>query len=142
MALVRWKPASELQREIDDMVNTFWGTSFTRGTRNTAWPVVDIYEKESGYRLEAELPGISRDDFSVTVHDNALTIEGEKKATSHETSGYARKERAFGEFSRTFSLGKDVKADSINASFANGILTLDVPKAEEAMPRQIEVKVN
>ena len=141
MALVRWQPASELQREIDHMVNTFWDSPLNRSATNTAWPAVDIYETESGYRLEAELPGVSREDLSVTVQDNKLTIEGEKRSPVHEGSTHARKERAFGRFTRSFTLGKDVRQDSIDASFSNGVLMLEVPKAAEAMPRQIEVKI-
>lgn len=142
MALVKIHPASELQREIDSMINTFWGSP---GARNgsTAWqPRVDIIENDDGFALFAELPGMSREDINVTVKDNVLYLEGEKRP-SYEVSdtGLNHRERFYGKFRRSFSLADNVELDKMTATYRNGILQLSVPKAEEAKPRQIEVTV-
>ena len=140
MTLVRWQPREfrSMQREIDDLVNTFWGSA-----RSDAWqPRVDISETENEVVLQAELPGISRDDIKVTLEEKTLTIEGEKKAATEGGEGNVhRSERAYGRFSRTFQLGTQVDTENLSAVYKDGVLTLTLPKAEAAKPKEIEVKV-
>ncbi len=140
MALVRWNPRM-LNSEIDNLVKTFWGDIPVRNRE--AWqPSVDISEHDSHFELHAELPGLSKDDVTVTVKDGVLSIEGEKKRTANSADGNERRtERAYGKFSRSFRLSEKVDAENIAASYKDGVLTLRVQKAEEVKPKSIEIEV-
>ena len=140
MTLVKWNPAA-LDREINHLVKSFWGEPRALGG---AWnPKVDIAELEDRYEVHAELPGLTREDVSVTLEDGVLTISGEKKRTS-ETSddAYRRTERVYGKFSRSFNVGDRVAADKISAGYKDGVLIVALPKAEEVKPKAIEVEVS
>jgi len=139
MTLVRWNPGRDLaSMEIDRlnrMFEDFYGTT-------RAWmPAVDIYETAGKeYVIKAELPEMKRDDINVTFEQNVLTITGERKASFDEDNGqYHRNERAFGRFSRSFTLPATVDASRIAASYKDGVLTVRVPQREEAKPKQISV---
>ena len=109
-----------------------------------AWnPAVDVFDNGSEVVIHAELPGAKKEDIDVRVENNVLTLSGQKQR-SEETKeeGYYRSERAFGSFSRSFSLPSTVDVSKITAEFNDGVLTLTLPKAEEAKPRQIEVQVS
>ena len=109
-----------------------------------AWnPAVDVYDNGSEVVIHAELPGAKKEDIDVRVENNVLTLSGQKQR-SEETKeeGFYRSERAFGSFSRSFSLPTTVDVSKISAEFSDGVLTLTLPKAEEAKPRQIEVQVS
>ena len=113
-------------------------------TEETSWmPTVDTSETENGYEIRAELPGVSEDDVNVSVTDNVLTIKGEKRQ-EEETEGknYHRVERRYGSFQRSFTLPRHIETDAINAEFKEGVLTLEIPKAEVAKPTEIPIKVN
>ena len=106
-------------------------------------PVVDIYDKGSDVVIHAEVPGIKKEDIDVHVENNVLTIRGTKERNEEvKEDGYVRSERAYGSFSRSFSLPNTVDVKKIHAEYKEGVLTLQLPKAEEAKPRQIEVKVS
>ena len=110
----------------------------------TSWmPTVDISEMENGFEIRAELPGISENDVNVSVTENRLTIKGEKRQ-AEETDGknYHRVERRYGSFQRSFTLPKHVETDSIKAQFTDGVLVLEIPKAEAAKPTEIPITVN
>lgn len=119
---------------------------FARGTAPLAgaWlPPVDITENAEGVTLVAELPGVQPDDVKVTYENGVLTLRGEKKQAAESTTATAhRYERVFGTFERSFRLGTPVDPSRIDARFAHGVLTVVVPKAEEARPREIVVKVS
>ena len=140
MRLVRWNPraAANFGREYDALLDTVWGT---RGNGSSVWqPRVDVTEKENAFVLHAELPGLSREDISVTVKDNLLTIEGEKRRSAEdEDNGSYRSERTYGKFSRTFKLSTNVNAEGISAVHKDGVLSLTLAKAEAAKPKEIEV---
>lgn len=105
-------------------------------------PSVDIRETEDNYLLEAELPGLTNKDIDVKVEDNLLSISTVKEEKKEEQkNGYLLRERRSGSFRRSFVLPKDADAGKIEAGFKDGILTLDIPKAEESKPRSIEVNV-
>ncbi len=111
---------------------------------NTSWmPTVDISETENGFEIRAELPGVSENDVNVSVTDNLLTIKGEKHQ-EEETDGknYHRVERRYGSFQRSFTLPRHVETTGINAGFKDGVLTLEIPKAEAAKPTEIPITVN
>lgn len=108
-----------------------------------AWsPAVDVYDRGNEVVIHAEIPGMKKDDIDVRVENNVLTIRGKKERSEEvKEEGYYRSERAYGTFSRSFSLPSTVDPTKIGAEYRDGVLTLNVPKAEEAKPRQIDVKV-
>lgn len=104
-------------------------------------PAVDIRETDDKYLIEAELPGIKKEDVHIEVKDGVLTIRGERKHEEEKKEGnYTRIERAYGQFQRTFTLPVNVEEEKIDAAFKDGILTVELPKGEKAKPKQIEIK--
>jgi HSP20 family protein len=131
---------------LQDQINCLFNDAFERTGQEsnlTAWaPAVDIYE--SGYELvvKADLPDIDAKDLDIRVENNILSIRGERKFEKQvNEDNYLRVERAYGSFSRSFSLANTVNPDGIKADYQNGVLTLVVPKREEAKPKQIKVSV-
>jgi HSP20 family protein len=109
----------------------------------TSWaPAVDIYETEHELVVKADLPEVDPKELDIRVEDNLLTIRGERKFEKKVTEeNYLRVERAYGSFSRSFSLANTVNSEAIKAEYQNGVLTLTIPKREEAKPKQIKVNV-
>lgn len=109
-----------------------------------AWmPPVDIYETADAYILEADLPGMKKEDIAVQVLQDRVSIKGARKRPQREgETGYRRYERAEGQFERNFRINGGVDAEKVEAKFENGVLTVTLPKPETAKPRQIDVKVN
>jgi HSP20 family protein len=109
----------------------------------TSWaPAADIYETEHELVVKADLPEIDPKDLDIRVENNILTIRGERKFEKKvNEENYLRVERAYGAFSRSFSLANTVNAEAIKADYQNGVLTLTIPKREEAKPKQIKVNV-
>lgn len=145
MKLVRWSPVRSgftSQQELSRLVDDFFGRPFdARGS--AAWhPVVDIEETPEGYLVRAELPGMRLEDIKITVADNALSIRGEKRREEEKKgTTYHRVERVYGSFERSFSLSHAVAADKIEATYRDGVLEVNIPKAEEAKTREIQIKV-
>ena len=140
MTLVRWNPARELaSMEIDrlnHMLHDFYGAG--------RWmPAVDIFEtREHEFVLKAELPDMKREDIAVTFENGVLTLTGERQADFDVNDGtFHRSERAFGRFSRSFTLPPTVDASRIHAAYKDGVLTVRVPQREDAKPKQIVVDV-
>ena len=141
MTLVKWNPRA-LDREINSLVKTFWGAPSFPAGRGGWNPRVDVAEHDDRYEGQAELPGRTKDDVTVTLKDGVLTLEGEKKqATDSSEDGYRRSERVYGKFSRSFNLGDRVAAEKISAAYKDGVLTVALPKAEEVKPKAIEVEI-
>ncbi len=130
-----------LSRRLDDM---FSGTNGEAGESMANWaPTIDVIEKDESILLRAELPGMAEEDVEITVENRYLTIKGEKKFEHQETEGnYRRLESRYGSFYRTFSLPSSVDQDRIDAHFSKGVLEIELPKAEEAKPKKISVKVH
>ena len=106
-------------------------------------PSVDIAETDSGFEVRAELPGVKQDDVNVSVRDNVLTLRGEKRQEeTDEGKDYRRVERHYGSFQRAFTLPPNVNSEAITANYRDGVLTLTVPKVEEAQPKEIPIEVN
>ena len=104
-------------------------------------PAVDISEDDAKYVITVEVPGAARDDVSLEMHENTLTIRGEKKSEREEQKEQLRYvERTYGSFSRSFSLPANADGGRVTASFANGVLTIEVPKVEEAKPKVISIE--
>lgn len=138
--LVKWNPSSLLNH--GSLFDDFFSTDFPVRTR-TFDPVIDVKENEKDFVINAELPGLSKDDFKLTVEDNSLTLEGEKKVEKEENDDNAyRSERSYGAFKRVFRLTDSVDSKKIAADYKNGILSITIPKTEKAKPKSIEVKVS
>ncbi len=103
-------------------------------------PVVDIDETEDAFVVKAELPGVEKDDVSVNIDNDVLTIKGEKKTETEDKKRH-RIECTYGSFVRSFTLPQAVKTEMVEAEYKNGVLNLTIPKSEEAKPKQIEVKI-
>ncbi|RME39913.1 MAG: Hsp20/alpha crystallin family protein [Planctomycetota bacterium] len=132
---------AELRREMDRMFEEFDRFGLSPLLRRGVYPAVNLWDEGEAIGVEAELPGVSRDDLEIFAAGNELTIKGRRKAPEDEQATYYRQERGTGEFTRTITLPCEVDADKIDATLCNGVLTLRLTKAEEAKPRQIEVKV-
>jgi HSP20 family protein len=104
------------------------------------FPKVDIFENKDHLILEAELPGMTRDDFDLSFENNVLTLKGERKFEKKTDEGnYHRVERSYGAFARSFTLPQTVTAECASADFDNGILHVSLPKREEVKARKIEI---
>lgn len=109
----------------------------------TWYPSVDISETADSYEVRAELPGVPQDDIQVSVKENHLTIKGEKRQEQvDDGKNYRRVERTYGTFQRAFTLPPTVNAEDIKAEFKDGVLTLEIPKAEESKSTEIPICVN
>ena len=149
MAITRWKPADNdlrpffanswhpLSRMMEELLNaaptsemSLWG------------PNVDIVENPDAFEIHAELPGVKQEEVKITLHENVLTLSGEKKQEIKEDKdNVLRIERNYGRFERSFSLPATVKSDTVRASFEDGVLKITLPKAETAKARQIQIEV-
>src|SRR2546423_8372717 len=131
---------------LQDQINRLFNDAFEGNTQEsnlTTWaPAVDIFENEHDLSVKADLPGIDPKDLDIRVENNILTIRGERKFEKNQEQGdYLRVERAYGSFSRSFALSNTVNTEAIKADYQNGLLTLLIPKREEAKPKQIKVNV-
>lgn len=141
----RWEPfrgASTLQEQV----NRLFGNALERSAEEsnlTSWaPAADIYETEHELVVKADVPEVDPKDLDICVENNILTIRGERKFEKKvNEENYLRVERAYGTFSRSFSLANTVNSEAIKADYQNGVLTLTIPKREEAKPKQIKVNV-
>ncbi|MCL4846716.1 MAG: Hsp20/alpha crystallin family protein [Acidobacteria bacterium] len=149
MAIVRLDPFRELAA-MQDRINRIFGDAYGRradddvSLRGDWIPAVDIYENDRHELvLKAELPGLNRDDIDLRVENNTLTVRGERRREAGvRDEQYHRVERVYGTFSRSFTLPSSLDAGSVTADYRDGVLTVVLPKREEAKPRQIQVKVN
>ena len=143
--LNRWEPfrgAATLQEQVNRLFGNVLEHSGEESNLTTWAPAVDIYETEHELVVKADLPEIDPKDLDIRVENNILTIRGERKFEKKvNEESYLRVERAYGSFSRSFSLANTVNSEAINADYQNGSLTLTIPKREEAKPKQIKVNV-
>jgi HSP20 family protein len=140
--LTPFRGATTLQEQLNRLFNDAFER--TAGESNlTAWaPAVDIYESEHELVVKADLPDVDAKDLDIRVENNILTIRGERKFEKKiDQQNYLRVERAYGAFSRSFSLANTVNSEAIKADYQNGVLTLSIPKRDEAKPKQIKVNV-
>src|SRR5262252_1178233 len=131
---------------LQDQINRLFNEAFDRssGEANlTSWaPPVDIYETGQELVVKADLPDVKPEDLDIRVENHLLTIRGERKFEKKvDENNYLRVERSYGSFSRSFSLANTVNPEAIKAEHKNGMLTLTIPKREEAKPKQIKVNV-
>lgn len=141
--MTRFDPAREvatLQREVDRALRDVFGTPTSPATAGAWAPALDVEETEDGFVLHVELPGVAADAVEVSLEENVLTVEGERAFYGdREADSFRRVERSFGRFHRAIRLPDRVDGQRVTATHADGVLTIDVPKAEEAKPRRIAV---
>ena len=155
MKLMKWQrpsltPWSNFGRLADlrDEIDRLFESPLTELTRTSrllsGWtPALDVFEDKDNYVVKAELPGMKREDVDVALHDNTLSLSGERKnETEHKGSEVYRAERFVGRFQRTVTLPMAVAADKVKAEYKDGILSITLPKTEEAKPRHIDVSVS
>jgi len=122
-----------LNREMNRVLNT--------GRINTNyWPEVNVYSNENEYMLTAKIPGVDKNDISISFKDNSIRITGEKKEGANNDVNYHLKERKSGKFERNFLLDEKVDIDKVTAEIKNGLLLVKVPKSPESKPVKIEIK--
>jgi len=142
MSIVAWDPF----RDIDQLFNRYsrTGEAVSNEGRKLGWtPLVDIYEADGKFLVRAELAGVDKEDVSVSIDENVLTIKGKKQfVDAKEGETWKRVETQYGEFSRSFTLPENVDADKVSAAYKDGVLELSVPKIEPAKPKLIDVKVH
>jgi HSP20 family protein len=137
-----FRGAMNLQEQINRIFGEGVGHQGAESNLTPWAPAVDIYETENELVVKADLPDVNPQNLDIRVENNILTIRGERKFESKvNEDNYLRIERAYGSFSRSFSLANSVKTDAIKADYQNGVLTLSLPKREEAKPKQIKVNV-
>jgi HSP20 family protein len=129
----------DLQREIERVFEGSPGVDFGLSGRGV-FPPVNIFSDQDGYIVRVEIPGVAQDQLAVETHGRTLTIAGKREVAAPPGSGFHRRERGSGEFSRSLQLPDALDAARAEASYQLGILTVRVPKREEAKPRQIAVK--
>lgn len=149
MTLVRWNPFNEIARmtqRMNRLMEDFFGGGLASSSEEELsemvfYPPVDIKETKDDFRVTMELPGVNKNDVSLELVDNTLTIRGERKFEKEDKGEtYHRIERSYGSFVRSFTLPSKVKEDGIEAVYKDGVLTVTIPKVEEAKPKKITIK--
>ena len=134
---------SDLRTEIDRFFDSPFAELSRTSSLLSGWmPAVDLFEDKDHFTVKAELPGMKKDDIELTLHEGCLSISGERRdGSKYKDAEVHRSERFVGRFQRTLSLPAPVAADKITAQYKDGVLTVTLPKTEEAKPKQIDVKV-
>jgi HSP20 family protein len=139
-SLNRW---ASLRDDLDTLLELPFLTSNRQTQLFSGWtPALDLYQNNDNVVAMVELPGMRKEEIEISLQDGMLTIAGERKAESGQENGATRTERFIGKFRRSVSLPTRVDANKVNATYKDGILTVTLPKAEEAKPKQIQVNVS
>jgi HSP20 family protein len=147
MQITRWEPFRDLvstQERFNQIFNETFARAFgDHEPTSRSWvPAVDIYETDQNLVMKAELPGINPDDVEIRVEDNTLYLKGERKLENEvKEENLHRVERSYGTFTRSFALPSSIDSDKVTAEYKDGILTLTMPKREEAKPRTVKINV-
>jgi len=151
MSLERWSPLHELEtmkREMDRIWHDVFAapspaTPKTPAQKGVATPAIDIIDRESEVLVKAEMPGVRREDVSVSLEDNTLSIKGEiKEEAEKEGAGYAYSERKWRSFARSVNLPVKIRAADIKATLKDGLLCVHLPKEVEQQPRKIKIDLS
>jgi len=138
--LSSFRRAATLRDEVDQLFQYAFGRAGSPLPNSWA-PAVDLYEDKDTLTVQAELPGLKKDDINISLEDGVLTISGERKNEPKAEGAEYRSERFVGRFQRTVSLPSEVDAEKIKASYTDGVLTVTLPKSEKAKPKQIPISV-
>lgn len=143
MALIHWEPATSLatlRGEMDRLFDDFLGAPWRRGEGKSE-PAIEVADTQEAVVVKMQVPGVKKEDIHVDVRDNALTLKGEmKEEEKKEEQSYYRQEFRYGAFSRTIPLPVAVQADKAAAQLKDGVLTVTVPKSEQAKAREIPIQ--
>lgn len=132
MSIIRYNPADYVPSTFSSLVDRFFSDWSTRSGGSTFLPQADILENDKAYEIQFAVPGMSKEDFTIDLKDNYLTVSGERKFTSEKNEKNFRSvETQYGSFSRSFALPENVDASKINAKYTNGILEVAIPKDEK-----------
>ena len=146
MSLIKWSPIrdllsiqDEMNKLFDERLDQFSGSEL----QSRVWqPLVDIFEEDDKFVIKAEIPEVKKEDISINLENNVLTIKGERKLEKEDKKeNYHRAERFYGMFQRSFTLPGTVEQEKIKANLENGVLTLEIPKKEEVKPKKIEIDI-
>ena len=153
-SLIRWNrpeltswPSFGRLTDLRDEINCLFDSPLTEMARASrlfsGWtPALDLYEDKDNLVVKLEVPGMKREDIDVSLHEGSLSVSGERRSEEkHKDADVYRTERFFGRFQRIVALPTPVAADKVKAQYQDGILTITLPKTEEAKPKQIDVKV-
>lgn len=143
--MIRWNPFGEMARmrtEIDRLFEDAFNAPTGKWDRSSIWGFpLDVTEADEHFTVKAAVPGMNPDDLDITISDNVLTIKGETQDEEvREDEKVHLRERRFGSFMRSISLPTPVESDNVTATVENGILTLQIPKAEAVKPKRIAVR--
>ena len=140
MKIVRWNPQINRMHKFNEFERLLEGQMNMPIYRSLP---LDVVENEDGYVVNASVPGINPDDVEITIEENVLTIKGAfSEESESEEKTYLMRERRIGSFGRSIRFPLDVEAEAVEATYENGVLTLNVPKVEEVKPKRVEIKVN
>ncbi len=144
MKITKWEPEKELawfKKSFDRLFEDFFGSEITTYTP-LKFPPMDISEDKEAFKVKIDLPGFHKDDIQVSIEENILTIKGKREAEKEtKDKNILRSERYYGEFTRSINLPPTILADKIGAEYKNGVLTLIIPKREEAKAKTIKIDV-
>lgn len=153
--LMRWQrpgtflwPDVERLTDLHEEIDRLFGAPLSELAHTSrllsGWtPALDLYEDKDNFYVKAELPGMKKEEIELSLHDGSLSISGERKQENkNEEAEVYRAERFFGRFQRTVKLPTLVAADRVKAEYKDGVLMVTLPKAEEAKPKRIDVKMN
>lgn len=142
--IVRFNPFDDLRRMEARLFEPFFRYPYMQEEMQSAtWnPPVDVLEENDRILVKVEVPGIDENALRVTFEDGLLTVSGERQFERKDDRNYHRIERAYGSFTRTFTLPRSIDAAQIAANYRNGVLEIEIPKKEESRPKQIEINVN
>ena len=142
--LWNWSAFDQLTNVRDEINRLFESPLENGGSSNVfnTWaPAVDVYEDNDNLIVRAELPGMKKEDIEISLHENIITVSGERKnEKKYEGAKTSREERFFGRFTRSISLPKAIDGGRVKANYKEGLLTVTLPKAAEAKPRQIQIQ--
>jgi HSP20 family protein len=140
-SLDRW---ASLRNDLDTLLELpFWAGSGRQSQLSSGWtPALDLYQNNDNVVAVVELPGMRKEDIEISLHDGTLIISGERKDETSPENGATRTERSTGKFRRSITLPTRVDVNKVNATYKDGVLTVTLPKAEEAKPKQIQINLN
>lgn len=144
-AVSQWSPRNEMERIFQDFFRDFrglasWNPQSMLGLA-AAFPTVEMVEEKEKYVVKVDTPGLEKEDIRISITDNTLHLRGEfRQEEEREDRNYIYSERVYGAFSRDIPLPSAVNADQVRATVKNGVLTIELPKSKEAMPKEIKVE--
>ena len=155
MNIIKWQrptvaawPTFGRLSDLRDEIDRLFDSPLTELTRTSqllsGWtPALDVFEEKENFVVKAELPGMKKEDIEVSFHDGSLSISGERQSEAkHADAEIYRAERFFGRFQRSVTLPASVAVDKVKAAYKDGVLTITLPKTEEAKPKHIDVSIN